>query len=60
MPEAKSTRLDPAGMKKAFGTVGHTRLDTDHDKEKEAKPDGDEGGGLGAKISRGIKKRLGG
>jgi hypothetical protein len=50
-----STQVDPGGMKKAFGTpVGSTKLD----EEPEEKPK-DEGGGLGSRITRGIRKRIG-
>jgi hypothetical protein len=62
MPEGKSTRVDPAGMRKAFGAVGHTQVDEEKEKKKAAastKLD-DEGGGLGARMTRGIKRRLGG
>lgn len=61
MPGA-STKTDPAGMKKAFGAVDHTKVDGEPEKKTppaSTKTD-DEGGGLGARMGRAIKKRIGG
>ena len=55
---------DPGGMKSAFGSVGHTRLDEDQPKEK---PKTEDSGGmfesLGSRINKGLKtfkKKIGG
>jgi len=57
----QSTQVDdPAGMKGAFKTpVGHTKVDEDPNSGAREGEKSDEGGGLGARIVRGIKKRIG-